>query len=291
MSRRTRYQEGSVQREKRRRGPDVWVFRWYETATDGKSSYRKVIVGTVTTLANEASALKAAQALRIDANQQTPLTGSGPKTISELVAHYRLKELGGSDPDGKAFSTRAGSQCYLTNWIIPHWGTHRLDQVKSVAVEEWLGSIKRAEGAKAKIRNIMSAIFSHAMRYEWVDRNPIQLVRQSAKREKAPHVLELWEIQQLLGSLSIRERTLVLLDATTGLRVSELLALKGRTSTSVIWEFGLPNRSGTRCWVSARRRPLLSLSPWTSAWRTICVDGDDSAPIQKTAAGFSQVPA
>ena len=30
MSRRTRYQQGSVQREKRRSGPDVWVFRWRE---------------------------------------------------------------------------------------------------------------------------------------------------------------------------------------------------------------------------------------------------------------------
>ena len=72
MSRRTRYQQGSVQRERRRSGPDVWIFRWYETGTDGKSKYRKAIVGTVDTLANEASALKAAQALRIDANQETP---------------------------------------------------------------------------------------------------------------------------------------------------------------------------------------------------------------------------
>ena len=77
MSRRTRYQQGSVQREKRRSGPDVWIFRWYETGTDGKSKYRKAIVGTVDTLANEASALKAAQALRIDANQETPQAGTG----------------------------------------------------------------------------------------------------------------------------------------------------------------------------------------------------------------------
>ena len=46
-----------------------------------------------------------------------------------------------------------------------------------VAVEEWLDSIKRAKGTRAKIRNIMSGIFHHAMRYEWVERNPIKLVR------------------------------------------------------------------------------------------------------------------
>jgi integrase len=45
-------------------------------------------------------------------------------------------------------------------------------------------------------------------------------------RERAPDVLELAEIQLLLSRLSLRERTLVLLDATTGLRASELLALR-----------------------------------------------------------------
>lgn len=77
--------------------------------------------------------------------------------------------------------------------------------------------------AKAKIRNLMSALFTHAMRYEWLDRNPIKLVRQSAKRERIPAVLELWELQVLLSELAVRERTLALLDAGTGLRVSEQL--------------------------------------------------------------------
>jgi integrase len=72
----------------------------------------------------------------------------------------------------------------------------------------------------------MSALFHHAMRYEWVETNPIKLVRQSAKRERLPEVLELTEIQGLLSKLDLREKTLVLLDAATGLRVSELLALR-----------------------------------------------------------------
>jgi integrase len=215
-----------VQREKRHSGPDVWIYRWYETGTDGKSKYRKAIVGTVEALANQTSALKAAQALRIDANHEAPHTEGGPKTVAELIAHYRLKELVGENQGRKAFSTRAAYECYLNAWILPRWGTYRIDQVKPVAVEEWLDGIKRAKGTKAKIRNLMSAIYHHAMRYEWIERNPIQLVRQSAKREKVPDVLELAELQLLLTKLDVRERTLVLLDAATGLRVSELLALR-----------------------------------------------------------------
>jgi len=226
MSRRIRYQQGSVQREKRQSGSDVWVFRWWEATTDGKSKRRKAIVGTVQALPTEASALKAAKALRIDANQQTPHTEGGPGTLAELVAHYKLKELVGENQGRKSFSTRAAYESYLRVWILPRWGDHRLDQIKPVAVEEWLDGIKRAKASRAKIRNLMSAIFHHAMRYEWVDRNPIKLVRQSAKREKVPDVLELAELQLLLSKLSVRERTLALLDAATGLRVSELLALR-----------------------------------------------------------------
>lgn len=228
MSRRTRYQNGSVQREKRRSGPDVWIFRWYETGSDGESRYRKAIVGTVETLANEASALKAAQALRIDANQQTPQAEAGPKTVASLVAHYRLKELASDRNGRKAFSTRAAYEYNLSNWILPRWGEFKLDQILRVAVEEWLDGIKRARGTKAKIRNLMSALFTHAMRYEWLDRNPIKLVRESAKRERIPTILELSELQLILSKLAVRERTLALLDAGTGLRVSELLALRWR---------------------------------------------------------------
>ena len=226
MSRRTRYQNGSVQPENRQNGPDVWVFRWWEPGSDGESKRRKAIVGTILTLPTEAIALKAARALRIDANAQTPQAEGGPETIAELVAHYRLKELKEDSHSRKSFPTRAAYRSYLDNWVLPRWGELKLDQIKPVAVEEWLDGIKRAKATRAKIRNLMSALYHHAMRYEWTDKNPIKLVRQSAKRERIPDVLELAELQLLLTKLDTRERTLVLLAAATGLRVSELLGIR-----------------------------------------------------------------
>jgi integrase len=74
----------------------------------------------------------------------------------------------------------------------------------------------------------MSTVFNHGMRHEICARNPIQLVRQSAKRKKIPSFLSASEVKQLIGVLAIRERTLVLLDVGTGLRMSELFALKWR---------------------------------------------------------------
>jgi integrase len=89
-----------------------------------------------------------------------------------------------------------------------------------------LKSLNRAPGTRSKIRNVMSLLFNHGRRHELCDRNPIQWVRQSAKRRAAPDILTSSEVQGLLANLRDRERTLVLLAVTTGLRRSELFALK-----------------------------------------------------------------
>jgi integrase len=91
-----------------------------------------------------------------------------------------------------------------------------------------LATLSLADGSKAKVRNILSAVFNHAVRYGWLDANPIKLVRQSAKRLRVPVVLEIDEIRRLLQRLHEPFRTMVLLDAATGLRVSELLGLQWR---------------------------------------------------------------
>ena len=201
MFRRTRYQQGSLQRAKRSGGPDAWIFRWYEDQPNGGKRYRKTVVGTVVQFPTETAARKAADALRIDINIQTPHASSGPTTVDQLIEHFRLKEMPRDDHERRSYSTKAAYECYLTNWISPKWGKHRIGEIKAVAVENWLGTIPRADGTKAKIRNIMSAVFNHAVRHEWLDKNPITLVRQSAKRESIPEILAVEEIRALLGEL------------------------------------------------------------------------------------------
>jgi integrase len=72
----------------------------------------------------------------------------------------------------------------------------------------------------------MHVTFAHACRHEWMEKNPISLVRQSAKRQKLPDVLELDELKKLLAELENPARALVFLTAATGLRVSEALGLQ-----------------------------------------------------------------
>ena len=222
MFRRARHQQGSLQCVKRKAGKTVWEFRWYEPTTNGDTVYRKKVIGTTEEYKTESQAQRAADAVRLTINaEQTPKSVS----IAALVEHYRTRELS-KENQGKAFSTKQAYGFYLKNWIVPRWGTYSLEDVKPVAVESWLKSIPRSRGSKAKIRNIMSALFNHARRYEWTDRNPITRVRQSAKRQRLPEVLTDEELQALIPHLSVRDRVLVLLDACTGLRVGELLGLK-----------------------------------------------------------------
>ena len=96
----------------------------------------------------------------------------------------------------------------------------------AVDVEAWSRTMPLARGSRAKIRNLMSALFSHAIRWEWTERNPIKSVRQSAKRMRTPDVLTPEEIMALLKELPEPLRTAAELDAFTGLRRGELIGLQ-----------------------------------------------------------------
>jgi integrase len=141
------------------------------------------------------------------------------------AAHYKEKELP-ENGSKKAYSTTRVCLTNLNTWVLPRWGSYKLIDVRTTVVEDWLGSLLLAAATKAKIRNIMHALFNHAIRYEWLERNPITLVRQSAKRQCTPDVLEVSEIKALLAELPEPVKTMVFLAASTGLRISELLGLK-----------------------------------------------------------------
>jgi integrase len=130
--------------------------------------------------------------------------------------------------DKKAFATIESTSIYLTNHVAPKWGEKWLSDVRTVEVEEWLHALPYAPATKSKIRNIMSAVFNHAIRYEWTHRNPITKVRASSKRLREPDVLTPGEFSALVEELPLRVKAMVILAGSTGLRRSELVALTWR---------------------------------------------------------------
>jgi hypothetical protein len=81
---RKRYQSGCLYRERRRAGPDAWVFRYRDGQVNGK-----VNVGTAEQYRTRSAAMKAVEELRAKINRET----RSPRTIAELVSHYREEEL------------------------------------------------------------------------------------------------------------------------------------------------------------------------------------------------------
>ena len=218
-------QYGSMIRTGRQTGPDVWEFRWREPGGDGTRKHRRLVLGTINQLADEAAARQVVAGLNIDINSRDPRAKANVSTFCQLVDHYRQREL---EPDKlwKTHSTKVTYNGYLNKWILPRWGKHLLLGLRAGEVELWLRSLPLARSSCAKIRNVMSVVFNHEIRHGICDRNPIELVRQSAKRKTIPTVLDASQVARLIAALHLRERTLVLLAFGTGLRMSELFALQ-----------------------------------------------------------------
>jgi integrase len=127
------------------------------------------------------------------------------------------------------------------NWIVPRWGSLPLEQVKTVEVERWLRATGVADGTKAKIKCVMSALFSHAVRWELCGHNPTSSgipvgsggkpgpstgVRISATRQKSRLVLSSEQVKLGLAELEFRDQLLVFLEGALGIRQGELGALR-----------------------------------------------------------------
>ena len=218
-------QQGSLIRSGRKRGPDVWQFRWADKGPHGKRIYRKRVIGTVCQYPDTDSARRALAGLLREINTNVLQWCQSSMTVAEVCDHFVHRELA-KDNTWRSYSTKKAYKAYLKRWIVPHWGSVRLSAVRTMEVESWLRSLPLAKSSCAKIRGLLSVLFNHACRYELFDRNPIRLVRQGAKRRNAPSVLTPAEIKALLNGLGLRERTLVLVAASTGLRQSELFAVK-----------------------------------------------------------------
>ncbi len=216
MFRRTRYQHGSVEREERKKGPAVWVYRWWEEDINGKLVHRKAQVGDVKKYPTESAAQSAADALRLTINNRCEHRNLRRTTINTLWEHYSQEEL-----PLKALSTQDAYIIYAKNWIVPRWGNLPLEQVKTVEVERWLRATGVADGTKAKIKCVMSALFSHAVRWEFCGHNPISSgipvgsggkrgpstgVRISAKRQRSPLVLSSEQVKLGLAELEFRDQ-------------------------------------------------------------------------------------
>jgi len=231
-----------LRKEKRAHGM-IWTFRWSEVV-NGRRRQPKIVIGTIRQFPTEAGANKEVDRLRFRLNENNSSLTLKPITFGGLINHYLDHEL-----PRLSKSARIGNKSYIKNWIEPHWHGHVASSMKTMQIQEWLDKIERPDGTKLKIKNVLSAIFSHGVRWELVERNPVcgqggtpghrgasTGVRQSNRISITRVVLRPDVVRQTLEQLPLREATMALVDAVTALRASELIALKWK---NVGWETGV----------------------------------------------------
>src|SRR4051794_11368881 len=243
--RRARYQYGTVALSPRSLGPAAWVYRWRERGPQGKSIRKSLVVGTTQEFKTRAKALKAAEGLRLYANREGD--SAGEPTFGGLIERFILEEglrdaksrsraIGALeceeefDAEALDSSTASSYLSMLDVHIRPRWGSSLISEVKAARVQEWLRGLGMAPKTKGHIKALLHRLFEKAILWELlpVARNPMGLVHVKgiSKRSKKPVVLDPDPCLALIASLPDPYRTMVLVAICTGLRVSEILALR-----------------------------------------------------------------
>ncbi|HEY1801051.1 MAG TPA: site-specific integrase [Terriglobales bacterium] len=212
-----RYQRGNLTL-KPRKGANVWEFRWY--GPDGKQ--RSKLLGSVAMLPSRADAERAADSLRLEINSELPK--AVPITVSALIGRYLNDDI---EMGRLAYSTQRSYRSFLTVWVKKQWGDCRLENVRTMAVEQWFRDLQLAPKTKLHLRNVMHVLFECAARWELIRDNPITRVRQGGSRLADPDVLAPEEFRALLAQLKQEPyRTMVTLSGCLGLTRSEITGLK-----------------------------------------------------------------
>ncbi len=234
---RKRYIRGSLRRLKRKRGPDVWEYRYPDRSKAG-SPLRAMTFGTIE-FPTKTTILKHIDTLLWKVNADTPQSISQELSFGGVCDRYildeHLREISGLKRGQQntfgnlKVSTARGYLQIIENHLRPKWGAVTMSRVTAALVLEWLRELPCSLLTKAHIKAVLFRLFEKARLWEMipVQRNPMELVEiKGARRNKRPKVLTPEQCLQILNTLRQPYRTMVLVALCTGLRAGEILALK-----------------------------------------------------------------
>ena len=119
-------QQGGLIRSGRKRGPDVWQFRWAERGPYGKRIYRKRVIGTVYQYTDADSARKAVTGLLREISSNPLHRSSFPMTVAEVCDHFIQREPT-QDNTWRSYSTKKAYKAYLKSdrWLQQAYCHHQ----------------------------------------------------------------------------------------------------------------------------------------------------------------------
>jgi integrase len=222
----------------RKSGADVWEYRYRDHAEPG-NPMRQITLSTLE-YPTETKALIHLQehVLRINGPkayraQNEPTLGL---VIDRFLKEERIDDILKQKPgettitDGISYSTAAGYRSYIRNQIEPRWAGTPLNFAKPLEITNWLNSLPLSPKTRGQVRALMHLLFEKAMLWELIElqRNPIELVklRGTSRRQRRPQILAPEKFQELVSVLREPYNIMATVAMCTGLRVSEILALR-----------------------------------------------------------------
>ncbi len=277
-----RHQRGWIKKEQRKNGETWMLFFRTTRKSDGKRVEQKIPVGTVLEFPSKASAWAELERQQLQINKPDFRRRI---LFADLAQHYQQHELGEQQNaivDPKAHTTVAGYKRVLRNRLLPRWGKKIALSIQPLEIEQWLSSLKEEERLENptldKMRRVMSLVYKHGQRHGLIPRrdecNPLRFVRCKTTSGYEAMILTPEQAFSVLIGLPDPEKTLTLLAASTGLRISECLGLQWQDvnfKESLIYvrrtwtcgKVGMPKSKASQAPV-----PMHSLlADFMSAWR------------------------
>jgi len=123
-------------------------------------------------------------------------------------------------------STLRGYLSAVNYYLIPQFGEYTLSELTASDVKNWISTLqisnKRINNTLIPLRQI----FDDAFHDEIIERNPMTRVKNLKLDTKDPNPFSLNEIDKILNALTGTEKNLIKFAFFSGLRTSELIALK-----------------------------------------------------------------
>ena len=235
---RKRHLRGSLRRVKRKKGPDAWEYRYPDRTRPG--SPLKAMTFSTADYPTKAEMWQHIDTLLWRLNSQTAQSVSQELSFGGVCDRYiadeHLREIGAltrgqqNTFGGLKVSTARGYLQIIENHLRPAWADTPMCRVTPALVQDWFKTLPCTPTTKAHIKAVLFRLFEKAMLWEAipVQRNPMELVeiKKSSKRRKRPKILTPEQCSQILTALREPYRTMVLVAICTGLRASEILALR-----------------------------------------------------------------
>src|SRR5690242_9486214 len=212
----------------RKEGRWWYILTWQDEARNGKRTRKRRRIKLAPATMPEREVRKIASELLRPINQGLITVGSATTFEEYMEAVYIPTEL-----PLLAKSSQERYRGVIKNYLRPQFGGMCLRDMTPLVIQRYLSGLSESSlefESKDKIRDVLSSILRSAVQYGYLVTNPVEGLRlPRAKRGKLskPYIRP-EQLSLLLSATPEPYATMVYVAVFTGLRISELVALRWR---------------------------------------------------------------